>query len=447
LGAKADQAALATKSRSDGATWAEVARECRGRWGLNARQTIRIARGWSQQQVADEWCRRWPDNPKTFKNISTWERWPERGHAPSLTVLDCLAQIYRCSVADLVADFEDYGCGDDDVIEMDRRAFLAGVGGSLATTALRHLDTPAVAPEVAGYFSCQLRSHWQADRTLGPHLLIDTVVPQCQTVLAAVDATRGRLHRDLLELAAAFTGFVGWLYQDAGDLRACARWLGGTLDVAHRAADPQLVAYALTCKAMLHADTGDGVGAIELAEAALSAQALAPKAQVMAIQQAAHGHALTGDRTSVDRLLDEMADLLQRIDRDDHPWGGDRLRRRSPSDIINVHRATCYGHLGLAAQAAETWDNVSRNAPAQDRRDRGVHLIRHATALLDAGRPEDAARRAVEGAQYLHETGSARMRRELRRLQDKTASWTHTPASRNLHDALDTIVRQSTSGS
>lgn len=309
------------------------------------------------------------------------------------------------------------------------------------------VGTTGVAPEVASYFSTQLRSHWQADRSLGPHVLLDTVVPQCRTVLAAVDATRGRLHRDLLELAAAFTGFVGWLYQDAGDLQSCSRWLGETLDVAHRAADPQLVAYALTSKAMLLADIGDGGGAVELAEAALSAPALAPKARVMAMQQAAHGYAIAGDRASVDWLLDEMAEQLASIEGDEHPWGGDRLRRRSPDDIVNLHRATCYGHIGLAPQAAETWDIVSQNAPPEDRRDRGVHLARYAAALLDAGRPEDATRRAIEGAQYLRPTGSARMRREFQRLHDKTASWTHTSAGRDLHDALDALARPSIPGS
>jgi hypothetical protein len=98
VGAKKEQAALAAQLRTEGATWAQVVDHLRTRWGLNARQTMRITRGWSQQQVADEWCRRWPDDPKTFKNISTWERWPEHGHAPSLVVLDQLAQIYRCSV-------------------------------------------------------------------------------------------------------------------------------------------------------------------------------------------------------------------------------------------------------------------------------------------------------------------------------------------------------------
>jgi hypothetical protein len=357
-------------------------------------------------------------------------------------VLDRLAQIYRCSVADLVADFTDHGCGDDDGTEMDRRTFLAGVGGSLAAT-LGRVNPPAISPEVAGYFASQLDAHWQADRTFGPHVLIDTVVPQCKTLLSTVDVTRGRLHTELLELATAYTGFLGWLYQDAGDLPSCSRWLAETLELAHRAGDPQLVAYALTCKAMLRVDAGDGAGSVELAEAALADQVLSPKARVMALQQAAHGRALTGDRASVDRLLDEMAELLDAIAADEHPWGGDRLRR-SPAHTVDVQQATCYGHLGLAEAAAEIWDRVGPQAPIEDRRDRGVHLARHAIALLDAGRPEDAARRAVEGAQHLQETGSARMRRELRRLHDKTASWTRTPAGRELHDALDTIAHRPT---
>ena len=72
MGAKREQAALAAQLRTEGATWAQVVGHLRARWGLNARQTIRITRDWSQQQVAEQWCRRWPDDPKTFKNISAW---------------------------------------------------------------------------------------------------------------------------------------------------------------------------------------------------------------------------------------------------------------------------------------------------------------------------------------------------------------------------------------
>lgn len=29
-----------------------------------------MARDWSQRDAADEWNKRWPDDPKTFKNFS-----------------------------------------------------------------------------------------------------------------------------------------------------------------------------------------------------------------------------------------------------------------------------------------------------------------------------------------------------------------------------------------
>jgi hypothetical protein len=71
---------------------------------------MRVAHDWSQAEAASAWNARWPDDPKSFKNISYWETWPSpTGHAPSLAVLDRLAQVYECSVADLVAGWGEHG--------------------------------------------------------------------------------------------------------------------------------------------------------------------------------------------------------------------------------------------------------------------------------------------------------------------------------------------------
>ncbi|TQM16116.1 hypothetical protein [Pseudonocardia kunmingensis] len=70
---------------------------------------MRLAHGWTQAITAQEWNRRWPDDPKTFKNISYWENWPSpTGHMPSLLVLDRLAQLYGCAVSDLVAGWGEH---------------------------------------------------------------------------------------------------------------------------------------------------------------------------------------------------------------------------------------------------------------------------------------------------------------------------------------------------
>ena len=190
---------------------------------------------------------------------------------------------------------------------------------------------------------------------------------------------------------------------------------------------------------MLRADGRDGVGTVELAEAALaSAGRVGVKARAMATQQAAVGHALAGDRGQVDRLLDELGQLLEDIDRDARAWGGDRLQN-DPRHVVGVHRATCYGYLGLAAEAADLWARLEPEA-TPGRRDRGVYLARQAAALLDAGEPDQAAKRAAAGAPLVARTGSARMRREFDQLHDRVAPWAGTSAGRELADVLDTIA-------
>jgi hypothetical protein len=82
--------------RAAGRTWAEIATEFRAEYGVNARVALRLAHGWSQGDVADQWNARWPDDLKTFKNVSYWERWPApTGYEPSLEVLAKLAELYQ----------------------------------------------------------------------------------------------------------------------------------------------------------------------------------------------------------------------------------------------------------------------------------------------------------------------------------------------------------------
>jgi hypothetical protein len=105
-----EQRELARTLRAQGRSWAEIATALRDRYGLTARVAMRVAHDWSQADAAAGWNARWPDDPKSFKNISYWETWPSpTGHAPSLAVLERLARVYECSVADLVAGWGEHG--------------------------------------------------------------------------------------------------------------------------------------------------------------------------------------------------------------------------------------------------------------------------------------------------------------------------------------------------
>jgi hypothetical protein len=104
-----ERAERARTLRARGESWVGIAELFRPRYNVNARVAFRYAHGWSQGQVARLWCERWPDDPKTSKNISYWELWPaESGRTPSLAVLARLAELYECSVGDLLADLPNY---------------------------------------------------------------------------------------------------------------------------------------------------------------------------------------------------------------------------------------------------------------------------------------------------------------------------------------------------
>ncbi|MGH3246472.1 MAG: helix-turn-helix domain-containing protein [Trebonia sp.] len=291
--------------RAEGRSWGEIAGVFRARYRVNARVAMRLARGWSQREVADRWNASWPDDPKTLKSVSYWEQWPApSGHEPGLRVLDRLAALYECPAGDLIADL-----GDDrpptaenrareragvqlelaglawpplpvtaaDVTEvaqaltmwgrqlnpeLDRRTLLFSMSSAFAIAAAApaferlaedrqrlaavldnpaRLDAPSLDRVEAVIADC--RRHGDI---LGPAVTLQCVMAE-RSALAAI--LRGSPPAALADRGrsayAECTQLAGWLLFNLGDTRAAGHYYDEARAAAHDAHDTDLVTYIL----------------------------------------------------------------------------------------------------------------------------------------------------------------------------------------------------------
>nr|BAP34753.1 hypothetical protein [Streptomyces sp. ML694-90F3] len=322
-----------------------------------------------------------------------------------------------------------------------RRHFLAAgpVGALAASGAVPAVAVPRhVDPQYVSHFSRQLARHVAVDMFLDARGLIRTVTGQYELITGLARAADRSVGDDLTRVGAAYAVLAGWLHQDVGEWASARSWHSAALVDAQTVADPDLHAYTLANSSYLQVEMGDGRAAVGLCDRGLALSGVPPIARMQLMYQQAHGYSVVGDRAAVDRLLD-AAEATARTgpEQPPAPWG--RTAAGTNPLFFDIQRATCYGRLGLHAQAQRLWDRVTASVPDSARRRAGIYLARQATSHAALGDPDHALGLAAESARIAAETGSARHRQELEVLRRTMVPWATGPRAEQLAHAFSPI--------
>jgi len=110
------------------------------------------------------------------------------------------------------------------------------------------------------------------------------------------------------------------------------------------------------------------------------------------------------------------------------------------SAYIEAQRAYSLATLDDNRGAASVFRAAIAELPPGFHRDRGVYLAREAVALANADEPDEAATVGLQALAIGSDTGSARIGRELARLDEDLNRWSRNPAVVDFKNALNEAV-------
>lgn len=472
---------LAAELRANGVGHAQIARILRDQLeGMSARKAMRFAWGWSQDQACVEWHRLFGER-KAPKQFSYWENWPVSGHAPSLETLDQLAQLYRCSVVDLLADLPDYGAEpapghqSRPANPLATTSAWAPLSARSGATPAAPLDGPLDEPGAQRWFSTNaaggvavldlLRSHQELDeladrvetaRSGRARIDDETLIGLTQVTYGYRRAYRSagaatllgpaygtlRLLVDLApdaggdqrDMVVSMIGQMGTLIGtvlmlDLGDFATAKPYLAIASRAGQQSNSAELLAFAMGCRAFHATYSGQPADGVAFADGALdiAARGIAPRTHGWLAAVASEMHASQHEELACERLLAEAADHLGQT-ADDEEWLGigafnpDKLTAYRGGDLVRLGRyRDAQAHLHQA---------LDRLDPAL-KKHRATACIDLADAYVRDGRIDDGAHHAIAALDIVTGTRHADSLRRVEELHRAIAP-TRTQTVRQL---------------
>lgn len=281
----------------------------------------------------------------------------------------------------------------------------------------------------------------------GPSLVLPMVIAQTQAVRGLAASTTGSAeHVALLQLAARYAEFVGWMAQEAGDDRVALGWTQTAVEIADTAGDQDLRAHAWVRQALITLYREDAAQTVELAQRAQVDRRVSPRIRGLAALREAQGHALGGDYEACRRALDRGEELLDgATSAGAGSVGAPVLGPTSVSDMCAVVTGWCLHDLGRPGPASDVLAREFLRMPETSRRARARYGTRLALAYLGAGEVDQACSLLDQLLAEVEVVDSATIRLDLGRFARSLRQWRSHAHADDLQARLSALLRVSIS--
>ncbi|MFC1438203.1 helix-turn-helix domain-containing protein [Streptacidiphilus sp. N1-10] len=381
---------------------------------------LRLARGWSQQRLAEALAQAAPERiPPTRNDVSRWEigtRSPREWLPFLAQVLEVPRELLEAAKAVkspepaphvlTVADF----LPDGDLL------------APLHSRTGRRIGAGQVADLGQRVHGLRLAD----DVVYGK----DLIGPALRELRAAVKLYREGTHtdavgRELLRAIGELAQIAGWVASDAGEHAEAERIYRLGMSAAHAAGDEVLSGNVAGSLAYQWSNTGRAGDAVDLARAALDSAGsdAPPKARALYLDRVAWAHTRAGQDRPAMAALGEAGDALAE----------DSAGTESPSYLywmdageLQVMEARVYTELRRPLRAVPLLTDVLGRYDASHARELALYLSWLAVAYADANEPEAAAGTASRML-ALGQSGSERTAERTRIVLDRLRAFRDVP--------------------
>ncbi|MDT3442784.1 MULTISPECIES: helix-turn-helix transcriptional regulator [unclassified Pseudofrankia] len=306
-----------------------------------------------------------------------------------------------------------------------------------ASRVARAADAP-----LADALSVILAAQREVEDTVGSAPLLGPVTAQLAALMPLVIEARGPARQAMVDVAAQWAQFAGWLHANTGATAQARVWLDRAAEWAAESDNQSLTANILSYKGHLAWEACAVGPLIGLSQAAQRVPVVYPGQHAYDAGQEARGHAMAGDARATDRKLGEARELWRKAS--EFPDGPPPWSYYFSPAFARLQEGLAHRYLARvdprrARQAAGDLSAGLAGLPEEMRRaEWAAEYVYHlAVAHIHTDEAEQACADTLDAAAIARATGSRRVMNQVRSLHDRVAErWPTLAAVTELTDQL-----------